>query len=156
MSGPFYSSKAMSPKDAAQVLRSAYSDSDCTLQTSGFLDGKVGHRILTTSLSATVDLNTYLDELIVDTCTLNSTTTVVVPNTINLSVGMTVLLDVGTAGVPAGTTIATIVDNTHVTLSQAATVSGSFSVHFANIVKKIQIAYSDSTHATLVDAARVL
>lgn len=149
------STKRMSEKDFGQILRSAYSDEDKTISTSGFLDGKVGHRMQTTTVSSTIDDTRYFDEVSVQTCTLNSNTTVNVPNTGSLSVGQYVLLDLGEAGIPLNTTIASIDSEVQITLSAAATVSGSYSVHFANLLKRLRIVYNNSTHDILLDAARV-
>lgn len=149
------SSKQMSEKDFGQVLRSVFSDEDKTISTSGFLDGKVGHRMQITTVSTTIDDNRFFDEVSIQTCTLNSNTTVDVPNTGSLIVGQYVLLDLGTAGIPLNTTIASIDSATQITLSAAATVSGSYSVHFANLLKRIRLVYNNSSHDILLDAARV-
>jgi microcystin-dependent protein len=60
------------------------------------------------------------------TCTLNSSTTVTVPDTSMLALGMQVT---GT-GIPASTTIASVVNSTTITLSQAATLTQSSSLVF--------------------------
>ena len=150
------SSKQMTDADASQVLRSAFNDNDMTISTSGFLDGKVGHRLKTKAVSATIDENLFFDQISNQTCTFtNGSAVVVVPNTINLAVGQYALLDVGTAGIPDDTTILSIDSSTQITLSANFTnTTGSYTGHFANLVKRIRILYNNSTHDILLDAAR--
>jgi hypothetical protein len=152
------SSKQMSEKDASQVLRSVFNDNDMTLSTGGFLDGKVGHRIKTKYISGTIDENLFFDEISNLTCGLTTASPVItVPNTIGLAVGQYVLLDVGTAGIPDDTTILSI-DNTtnQITLSDNVTATtGNYTVHFANLVKRLRLCYNNSNHDILLDAARI-
>ena len=152
------SSKLSSTKDMAQVLKYAFNDADMTISTSGFLDGKVGHRMLLTSPSSTIDINYYYDEvLVLPSISLTSSNTFVVPSVLNLSVGMTVLLDVGISGIPALTTIQSInVTTNTITLSAATTVTGTYTVHIANLLKILKLSYSDSSHTALLEAARIL
>ncbi len=151
------SSKALSQKDGMQVLRAAFNDNDMTIGTSGFIDAKVGHRIKTKTVSAVLDENIYLDEVSVETVTFtNSSAVVSVANTINYKVGQVVLLDVGTAGIPDDTVILSIDSSTQITMSSAFTGStGSYSLHVANLIKKLRLYYSDAAHNILLDAARI-
>lgn len=150
-------SKQMSEKDGMQVLRQSFNDNDATISTSGFLDGKVGHRIKTEAITANMDENSYFDEITVKTCTLTlGSAIVIVPNTIDLELNQFVLLDVGTSGIPDNTKILSIDSNTQITLTAAATAAtGPYTVHFANLLKRIRILYNNSTHDILLDAARV-
>jgi hypothetical protein len=74
-----------------------------------------GHRRYSSELSCTT-VNT-------------STALTVVPGTAGLAVGM----GVSGAGIPGGTTIAAIVDATHVTLSAAATAAGTVNLTFTGL-----------------------
>lgn len=53
--------KRLSERDYPQVLQSAYNDVDATISTTGFLTGKVGHKIQVTYPDATSELYTFLD-----------------------------------------------------------------------------------------------
>ena len=152
------SSKKMSEKDGMQVLKAAFNDTDYTISTSGFLDGKVGHRIKTVNVSSTIDDNYFFDEINVETATFaNSSPVVTVGNTINFKVGQYVLLDVGNAGIPTGTTILSIDSSTQITMSASFTgSSGNQNLHAANLLKKLRLFFNNSTHDILLDAARVL
>ena len=66
------SSKSMSQKDGMQVLKAAFNDNDMTISTSGFLDGKVGHRLKTKVVSVTVDENLFFDEVHVETASFTN------------------------------------------------------------------------------------
>lgn len=151
------SSKSLSQKDSGQILRAAFNDNDMTLSTSGFLDGKVGHRLKTKTVSATVDENLFFDEVYVESVSFtNGSAVVTVPDTINFKVGQYLLLDVGTAGIPDDTTILSIDSSTQITMSASFTAStGTYTLHSANLVKRIRLAYNNSTHDLLLDAARI-
>ena len=151
------SSKSMSQKDGMQVLRSAFNDNDMTISTSGFLDGKIGHRLKTKTVSAVIDENLFFDEVSVETAGFtNSSAVVTVTDTTNFAVGQYVLLDVGQAGVPDDTTILSIDSNTQITMSAAFTgATGSYTLHVANLIKRLRLFYSNAAHDVLLDAARI-
>lgn len=157
MSNTPVSSKRLSEKDPGQVMRLAFNDNDMTLSTSGFLDGKVGHRLKTLSPSSQIDKNYYYDETVTLTASFTSGSAVVtVPNVIGMAVGQTVLLDVGTAGIPDLTTILSINPTTlQITMSANFTnTTGSYTLHVADLLKIITLYYSNAAHDNLLDAAR--
>jgi len=151
------SSKSMSQKDGMQVLKAAFNDNDMTISTSGFLDGKVGHRLKTKVVSVTVDENLFFDEVHVETASFtNSSAIVTVSNTINFKVGQYALLDVGTAGIPDDTTILSIDSSTQITLSAAYTgATGTETLHVANLIKRLRLQYNNAGHDILLVAARI-
>lgn len=151
------SSKSLSQKDGMQVLRAAFNDNDMTIGTSGFLDAKVGHRILTKTISVTLDENIFLDEVAVDTAGFtNGSAIVTVPNTINFKVGQFLLLDIGTAGISIDVSIVSIDSPTQITMSATFTnTTGSYSLHVANLIKRIRLFYNNAAHDILLDAGRV-
>lgn len=152
------SSKQLSQKDAGQVLKAAFNDNDMTISTSGFLDGKVGHRIKTKTVSTVIDENYFFDEINVETASfVNGLATVTVGNTILFKVGQYVLLDVGTVGIPDGATIVSIDSSTQITMSAAFTgTTGSQNLHVANLIKKLRLYYNNSNHDILLDASRIV
>lgn len=148
----------MSQKDGMQVLRNAYNDTDATISTSGFVDTKVGARIKTITISATMDENQFFDEINIETCTFTTGSPVVtVTNTDLLVVGQYVLLDIGTAGITNGTKILSInAPASQITMTANFTgATGSYTGHFANLLKRIRLLYDNSTHDNLLEAARV-
>lgn len=151
------SSKQLSQKDAGQVLKAAFNDGDMTISTSGFLDGKIGHRLKTKVVSALIDENLFFDEVSVETSSFtNGSAVVTVPNTINFKVGQYLLLDVGTAGIPDDTVILSIDSSTQMTMSASFTAAtGSYSLHVANLLKRIRLYYNNIAHNILLDAARI-
>lgn len=151
------SSKSMSQKDGMQVLKSAFNDNDMTISTSGFLDGKIGHRLKTKTVSATIDENLFFDEVHIETASFtNSSAIVTVSNTINFKVGQYLLLDVGTAGIPDDTTILSIDSSTQITMSASFTGStGNETLHVANLIKRLRLQYNNAGHDILLDAARI-
>lgn len=150
-------SKQMSQKDQDQILRTAFNDNDGTISTSGFVDGKVGHRIKTQAVSSTIDESYYFDEVNTQDCDFTmGSPTVVVENTIDFEVGQYVLLDVGTDGIPDGTTVLSIDSNTQITMSANFTgATNTYTGHFANLLKRIRIRYNNASHEILLDVARV-
>lgn len=151
------STKVMSDQDGMQVLKSAYNDNDKTISTSGFLDGKVGHRLKTKTVSAVIDENYFFDEVSVESVSFtNGSAVVTVANTINYKVGQYVLLDIGSAGIPDDTTILSIDSSTQITMSAAFTgVTGSHDLHVANLIKKLRLFYNNAGHDILLDAGRI-
>ena len=151
------SSKASSSKDGMQVLKFAFNENDMTISTSGFLDGKVGHRLKTKTVSPTIDENLYFDEVNVVSATFtNSSAVVTVPSTINFQVGQYVLLDVGVAGIPDDTVILSIDSSTQITMSAAFTASGTTeNLRVANLLKRLRLSYNNSNHDILLDASRI-
>lgn len=154
---PHVTSKPMSKRDPGQTLQSAFNDNDATISTSGFIDGKVGHRIKVTAISATMDESRYFDEINTEICTFtNGSPIVIVPNTTNFVVGQYVLLDIGNAGIPDGTTILSLDSSTQITMTNAFTGStGAQTGHFANLLKRIRVLYNNANHDILLDATRV-
>lgn len=53
--------KKMSEKDFQQTLRGAFNDVDKSFTTGGFVVGKVGHKIVRTLTSSTVEKYDYYD-----------------------------------------------------------------------------------------------
>lgn len=151
------SSKSLSQKDGMQVLRAAFNDNDMTISTSGFLDGKVGHRLKTKIVTAVIDENLFFDTVSSDSSTFtNGSAVVIVPDTVNFKVGQYVLLPVGESGIPDDTTILSIDSSTQITMSANFTAStGSYELHVANLLKRLRLYYNNSSHDVLLDAARI-
>lgn len=59
-----HTTKPLSERDHQQTLRSSYNDVDASLQVSGFLTGKVGHRVEVVNFSATVDDISFYDNAV--------------------------------------------------------------------------------------------
>lgn len=53
--------KEMSEQDPQQVLRGAYNEVDKSLTTASFIVGKIGHKIVKTNTSATIEDYAYSD-----------------------------------------------------------------------------------------------
>lgn len=53
--------KIFSEYDDVQILQKAYNPSDATLAVNGFLSGRVGHKVVRTIVSPTVDDFEYFD-----------------------------------------------------------------------------------------------
>lgn len=149
--------KKLSEKDFGQVLRAAFNDADDTISTAGFLDGKIGHKTTTTNVSSIMDDYRMFDIVETTTATLTSTSAVVtgLADTTNMKVGQYLFLTVGTSGIPANTTIVSIDSNTQLTMSAAATASGSFTFRTGNLLKRLRLLYNNASHDVLVDAERV-
>lgn len=151
-------SKRMSDQSADQVLMTIFNENDATISTSGFLDGKVGTRIKTINITATMDENQYFDEINIQTATFTTGSPVVgVTNTDLLQVGQYVFLDIGTTGITTGTRILSINYTTsEVTMTANFTgVTGPYTGHFANLLKRIRLLYDNATHDNLLEASRV-
>ncbi len=56
-----HTTKQLSDRDADQTLQSAYNEVDASITTNGFLIGKVGHKIVRTIQSGTVDDYSFYD-----------------------------------------------------------------------------------------------
>jgi hypothetical protein len=56
--------KQFSEYDDVQILQKAYNPKDATLAVGGFLTGKVGHKVIRTAVSSTVDDFTYYDGVV--------------------------------------------------------------------------------------------
>lgn len=58
--------KKSSKKDGMQTLQMAFNDSDASITTSGFLTGKVGHKItleiITTNVADDTEVYSFFDE----------------------------------------------------------------------------------------------
>lgn len=56
--------KELSEQDYQQTLRGAYNEVDKSLTTAPFIVGKIGHRIVKTNTSATIEDFAYFDDAV--------------------------------------------------------------------------------------------
>lgn len=57
-----HTTKPLSERDANQTLQSAYNEVDATISTSGFLTGKVGHKVSMSITTTTITDDTEVYE----------------------------------------------------------------------------------------------
>lgn len=145
--------KHMSEKDFQQTLKSSFNDSDKSITTSGFVSGKVGHKITRTVVDATNDDYRYLDIVFTENGTTTNTSAVItgLSHTYDLAVGQYVF---GT-GIPANSKILSIDSLSQVTLNQAATASATVSLQFANLLYRFRVTFNNASHDE-VDASERL
>lgn len=149
-------SKQISSTDADQVLRAIFNANDMTISTTGFVAGKVGHRIETEIISPTIDEYFYLDIVNTVTATITSASPIVtMANTVPLMVGQYVSLPIGQSGIPRQTTILSIDSGTQITLSASATASGSVTLRTANLLRRELVEYNNAGHDILLTSERV-
>lgn len=150
------SSKRLSERDANQVLQAAANLNDNSLNVSGFVNAKVGHRITFTNVqsSPAIDDYRFLDMVNTETGTTTNGSAVItgVTNAVeDIQVGQYVF---GT-GIPANTTVLSVDSNTQITLSANATASASVSIRFGNLLYRIRVEYDTGTRDNVVDVERL-
>lgn len=145
------STKKLSDSDSSQTLQYSYNDNDKTLSTSGFIDGKIGHKFTLENVTATQDLYRFYDVYTTESATTGSGSPLVTLDTTVLKVGDYLF----SANIPNDARILSINSITQVTLSKNATGTGTIATKVASIIKAIQVDYDNSTHDNIVGAERV-
>jgi len=149
-------SKPLSEKDFGQVLQKAANNNDGTIGTSGFAALKVGHKVYRDIVQTTPAIDDFYSLDIVKTQNITTTNlSAVVTGLTNAQVDLKVGQYVFSVNVPVLTQILSIDGPDQITLTAAATASGSVSTKFANLLIRLRVEYDDAARSNVDSVERL-